>query len=265
MIFIAYIIAGIFTGILSGWVGAGGGIIIVPVMLWLSAQQGVSTTLSMHLAVTTSLGFIMVNSLYTTFHHYRSRNLVVSLFKHIVAFVIIGALIGGQLDKIIPVFFVKTLFIIVIISVLIQSFFNRISQTEQSSTQPTYPGVLSRAIMGFSTGMLSSLVGIGGSAITNPYMQYHRYPMKKSAAMSTALAFPMGLFALSSLLAASVGMAGLPSGSFGYVYLPALIGLLIGSFLGSPLGVWMVKRVSEQTSLWLFRIVLLAVIIQMIH
>ncbi|QGP54093.1 Sulfite exporter TauE/SafE [Piscirickettsia salmonis] len=89
------------AGILSGWIGAGGGIIIVPVMLWLTAQQGVSATLSMHLAVTTSLGFIMVNSLYTTFHHHRSHNLVVSLFKHIVFFTIIGALIGGQLDKII--------------------------------------------------------------------------------------------------------------------------------------------------------------------
>ncbi|QGO78695.1 Sulfite exporter TauE/SafE (plasmid) [Piscirickettsia salmonis] len=76
MILVPYIVAGVFTGILSGWVGAGGGIVIVPVMLWLAAQQGINTTLAMHLAVTTSLGFIMVNSLYTTFHHYRSNNLV---------------------------------------------------------------------------------------------------------------------------------------------------------------------------------------------
>ncbi|QGO75269.1 Sulfite exporter TauE/SafE (plasmid) [Piscirickettsia salmonis] len=64
MILVPYIVAGVFTGILSGWVGAGGGIVIVPVMLWLAAQQGINTTLAMHLAVTTSLGFIMVNSLY---------------------------------------------------------------------------------------------------------------------------------------------------------------------------------------------------------
>lgn len=169
---------------------SGGGIIIVPVMLWLTAQQGVSATLSMHLAVTTSLGFIMVNSLYTTFHHHRSHNLVVSLFKRIVIFTIIGALIGGQLDKVILVFFVKTLFIIVIISVLIQSFFNRISQAGQRRTQPTYPSFLSRAILGFSVGILSSLVGIGGSAMTNPYMQYHRYPMKKAQRCQRHWHFP---------------------------------------------------------------------------
>ncbi|MGJ3495511.1 Sulfite exporter TauE/SafE (plasmid) [Piscirickettsia salmonis] len=265
MVLAAYIIAGVFTGILSGWVGAGGGIIIVPVMLWLAAQQGMNAALAMHLAVTTSLGFIMVNSLYTTFHHYRSNNLVVSLFKGIFIFTVIGALIGGQLDKIIPVVFVKVLFTVIIISVLAQSFFNRIDQVRQFDCLPVYPNFLSRSIMGFSVGILASLVGIGGSAITNPYMQYHRYPMKKSAAMSTALAFPMGLFAIASLLASSIGMAGLPSGCIGYLYLPAFIGLLIGSLLGSPLGVWLVKRVSEQTSIWVFRIVLLAVIIQMVR
>ncbi|WP_155403557.1 sulfite exporter TauE/SafE family protein [Piscirickettsia salmonis] len=91
MILVPYIVAGVFTGILSGWVGAGGGIVIVPVMLWLAAQQGINTTLAMHLAVTTSLGFIMVNSLYTTFHHYRSNNLVIPLFKGTVIFTVIGA------------------------------------------------------------------------------------------------------------------------------------------------------------------------------
>ncbi|AKP74975.1 Sulfite exporter TauE/SafE (plasmid) [Piscirickettsia salmonis] len=265
MILVPYIVAGVFTGILSGWVGAGGGIVIVPVMLWLAAQQGINTTLAMHLAVTTSLGFIMVNSLYTTFHHYRSNNLVIPLFKGTVIFTVIGALIGGQLDKIIPVAFVKILFTVIIISVLVQSFFNRINQVGRFECQPMYPGFLSRSIMGFSVGILASLVGIGGSAITNPYMQYHRYPMKKSAAMSTALAFPMGLFALASLLASSVGMVGLPYGSVGYLYLPAFTGLLIGSLLGSPLGVWLVKRASEQISVWVFRIILLAVVIQMVR
>ncbi|ODN42182.1 sulfite exporter TauE/SafE family protein [Piscirickettsia litoralis] len=261
MIFLIYIIVGIFTGILSGWVGAGGGIIIVPVMLELTTGQGISSELGMHLAVTTSLGFIMVNSLYTTFHHHRSKNLVIPLFKRIAIFAIIGALVGGQLDKVIPTFWIKILFTVTIIGVFIQSFLNRTGSLNQ---QPVYPGGLSRATMGVSVGVLASLVGVGGSAITNPYMLHHHYPMKKSAAMSTALAFPMGLFAIASLLVSSVGLSGLPAGSLGYLYLPAFVGLLVGSFIGSPLGVMIVKRVPEKASVWLFRVVLLAVIMQML-
>ncbi|QGO14652.1 Sulfite exporter TauE/SafE (plasmid) [Piscirickettsia salmonis] len=68
-----------------------------------------------------------------------------------------------------------------------------------------------------------------------------------------------------TLLASSVGMVGLPYGSVGYLYLPAFTGLLIGSLLGSPLGVWLVKRASEQISVWVFRIILLAVVIQMVR
>jgi len=262
MILAVFILTGIFAGILSGWIGAGGGIIIVPVMLFLTAREGIDPSLAVHLSITTSLAFIMVNSIYTTFHHHKNGHLLFPLFKRIVIFVIMGALVGSQLDLILPSLWPKVIFIALMLVVLVQSF---LQKHQNINSQHIIPGVASRASIGLLIGTLSAIVGVGGSTITNPYMLHYKYPMKQCAAMSTALAIPMGFFAISTLMVHSIGMSSLPSGSVGFIYIPAFVGLLIGSFIGSPLGVFIVKRVSNKFSIWFFRCVLFAVLVQMFY
>ncbi|TNF69937.1 MAG: sulfite exporter TauE/SafE family protein [Gammaproteobacteria bacterium] len=260
MILITYIIAGIIAGILAGWIGAGGGVIIIPLMLWISQYQHIPFPIAMHLAVATSLAFIMVNALYSSYKHHRQRNIIYPIVKFAIPTILIGAIVGALLGKIIPSEAIKIIFLLVIISVFIKTFIN----LDKHHHNPIMPSKVSCATMGAATGMLASLVGIGGSGVVNPYMQHYHYPMKNAAAMSATLAFPMGFFATVATVATSLHASSLPAYSLGYLYLPAFIGLLVGSLIGTPIGVKIVKKCPEKISIWVFRIVLIFVIIEMI-
>ena len=58
--------------------------------------------------------------------------------------------------------------------------------------------------------------------------------------------------------------AGIPAYSLGYLYFPAFCGLLVGSVIGTPIGIRIVKKCPEAVSLWLFRLILIYVIIDML-
>ncbi|MCF6764435.1 sulfite exporter TauE/SafE family protein [Thiotrichales bacterium 19S3-7] len=260
MILITYIIAGVIAGILAGWIGAGGGVIIIPLMLWISQYQHIPFPIAMHLAVATSLAFIMVNALYSSYKHHRQDNIIYPIVKSAIPTILIGAVIGALLGKVLPSESIKIIFLLVILAVFIKTFIH----LDKQNHTPVMPSKLSAMSMGATTGILASLVGIGGSGVVNPYMQHYHYPMKNAAAMSATLAFPMGFFATIATVATSIHAANLPSYSLGYLYLPAFIGLLIGSLIGTPIGVRIVKKCPENLSVWLFRLVLVFVIIEMI-
>ncbi|HHO59657.1 MAG TPA: hypothetical protein ENJ64_05395, partial [Thiotrichales bacterium] len=58
-----YLLLGAVAGLLAGLLGVGGGLIIVPVLAWVFAQQGFSSSIIMHMAVATSLATIVLTSL----------------------------------------------------------------------------------------------------------------------------------------------------------------------------------------------------------
>jgi uncharacterized membrane protein YfcA len=66
------------------------------------------------------------------------------------------------------------------------------------------------------------------------------------------------------MLISSYNTLGIPQYSFGYLYLPAFLGLLVGSFFGIPIGIRIVKKCPEKISLWLFRLILIYVVIDML-
>ena len=220
LLLIAYIIGGVGAGILAGWVGAGGGVIIIPMMILISKYQEIPANVSIHLAVSTSLSFIMINALYGSYKHYKSGHLTLLIVKMAVPTILIGTIIGTILGKFMSAIAIETIFTLTILTVLIKTF---IRKKDHYSLEAQLPSKLSCRIMGLCTGVLASLVGIGGSGIVNPYMQHYHYPMKNCAATSTALAFPMGLFATVVTLLSSFYTPQLPNYTLGYLYLPAFI------------------------------------------
>ncbi|MBF0420445.1 MAG: sulfite exporter TauE/SafE family protein, partial [Magnetococcales bacterium] len=71
MFFVAALATGLAAGIIAGMFGVGGGIIIVPALLFLFAKMGINQDVIMHLAVGTSLATIVVTNISATFNHHR--------------------------------------------------------------------------------------------------------------------------------------------------------------------------------------------------
>jgi uncharacterized membrane protein YfcA len=203
----------------------------------------------------------MINALYNSYKHYKHGHLIFTILKNAFPAILIGAILGTIIGQLMSARIIETLFATILIISLVKTFSIRRIAIEAAAIMPSKKSCF---FLGSATGVLSSIVGIGGSSIVNPYMQHYNYPMKNCAAMSAATGFPVALIATITMLISSYHALGIPSYSLGYLYLPAFLGLLIGSVLGTPIGVRIVKKCPETISLWLFRFILIYVIIDMI-
>ena len=257
---LSFIVLGVIVGILAGWLGVGGGILIVPLMMWLGIQQGVSENMALHCAVATSLGFITLNSLYASWNHRRYGSLPVDVFKIVLPFMVAGTLLGASVAWLLPVFWIDTIFVLLLSGILLRSFVT----PGRNRPRTSQPGRVSCISVGLGAGVLASVVGIGGATVINPYMIHYQYSMKQAAAMSNALACPMGVSAIVMMSMAQAPLPNVPGYTMGYIYAPAIIGLVTGAFFGVPLGVRLVRYVSEKLSRHLFRSLLCGIMACMV-
>ena len=86
-------------------------------------------------------------------------------------------------------------------------------------------------------GIISSLVGIGGGAITIPLMILCNIDVKKAVGTSAALGFPIAVAGAIGYIYNGLDEPNLPEFSLGYIYLPALIGVVAGTLVTVPIGV----------------------------
>ena len=63
-----YLIAGAFAGLLAGLFGIGGGMIIVPALIYIFKAQGVPEAALTHIGIGTSLATIIVTSILSLIH-----------------------------------------------------------------------------------------------------------------------------------------------------------------------------------------------------
>ena len=86
-------------------------------------------------------------------------------------------------------------------------------------------------------GFFSGLVGIGGGSLSVPFMVWCNVPIHNAVATSAALGLPIALANVAGHVLSSAPIEGLPAGSYGYIYLPALALVAMASVLTAPLGV----------------------------
>ena len=111
--------------------------------------------------------------------------------------------------------------------------------------------------------IISSLVGIGGGVITIPLMVMHNIPMRNAIGISAALGFPIALAGTLGYIWNGWGNTHLPSFSVGYVYLPALVGIVIGTFMTVPLGAKVAHSIPVPALKRIFALILMFLAIDM--
>ena len=94
-VLISCIVLGSIVGFLAGLLGIGGGLIIVPALVYLLPMVGVSSDVVMPMALGTSLGAIVITSTSAAYAHHRKSNIPWSLAKQLMILVAVGALIGA--------------------------------------------------------------------------------------------------------------------------------------------------------------------------
>lgn len=91
-------------------------------------------------------------------------------------------------------------------------------------------------------GAVSSLVGIGGGTLSVPFMTWCNIKLHQAIGTSAAIGFPIAAAGAVGYIANGWAQDALPAYSLGFVYLPALLGLVMASVITAPFGARLAHR-----------------------
>jgi uncharacterized membrane protein YfcA len=119
------------------------------------------------------------------------------------------------------------------------------------------PGQVGLFGVGGAIGLVSSMVGAGGGFLSVPFMAWCNVKVHNAVATSAALGLPIAIAGTVGFVIAGWGMQGMPPGSVGYIYLPALGAIVVASMLMAPVGArtahrWPVKKLKRAFALLLY-------------
>jgi uncharacterized membrane protein YfcA len=223
---------GLATGFLAGLLGIGGGMIMVPFITLILGHRGVAPDLAVKMAIATSMATIVFTSVSSVRAHHKRGAVRWDLVRGLAPGIVAGSLLGS-----LGVFAVlKGSWLAVFFGLFVG--FSATQMFRDRKPQPTrqMPGAAGQFGAGSGIGFLSGLVGAGGGFISVPFMTWCNVPIHNAVATSAALGFPIAVANVVGYVASGLGLAGLPAGSLGYIWLPALVVIASCSVFTAPLG-----------------------------
>jgi uncharacterized membrane protein YfcA len=240
-IFAAYAAVGAFIGVLAGLLGLGGGVVIVPALLYTLPYFGV-TGQAYHMAIGTSMASIIFTSFSSVMAHNRRGSVHWDVVTWFTPGIVAGTLAGGSIAVLLPARALVVIFALFLLYVGVQMLRN--TSPKPSRRLPAKPCL---AGVGGGIGLFSTFVGIGGGTLTIPFLTMCNIPLREAIGTSSGVGMSIALFGSLSYILNGWGEPGLPAWSFGFIYLPALLGLAMGSMTTAPLGARLAYKVSVPT------------------
>lgn len=267
-IFLICVLLGSIVGFCAGLLGIGGGLIIVPALVYLLPQLGIEAQLVMPMALATSLATIVVTSLSAALAHHRNNNIPWSLAKQLMIAIAFGSLLGAFIADVLSVNALKNTFAIAVFILSSYMFISigkaRKIKAVDNTEGEKLPASIVIKLIGFFTGILASLMGIAGGAILVPVLGYFKVSLRQAIGVATVSGMVVAIFGVIGYVIAGFGEENLPKYSLGYVYLPALLGIIITSSFFAPIGVKTASKVPVSTIKKAFAIFLMLVAVKMI-
>ena len=255
---LVYLVMGLFVGLFAGLLGIGGGTLLVPLMVFVFTAQGFENERILHLAIGTSLASIVFTSISSIRAHHARGAVLWPVFKNSALFLIVGTLLGSLFADSLDPKILASLFMVFAFYSAAQLILN----IKPKSTR-NLPSRIGLGVGASLVGVLSSLVGVGGGVITIPLMVMCNIPMRNAVGTSAALGLPIAAAGTIGYVSTGLGENLMPSLSVGYVYLPALAGIVFGTFITVPFGAKLAHSLPVGTLKKIFAFVLLGLAIKM--
>lgn len=212
---------GIFTGVVGALLGLGGGVVIVPYLVFMAHYEP-------QLAIGTSMFVVLMNAVSGAFGYIRQRLACTSAAISFSLATIPGAFLGSYAASYLQGRLFFGVFGLFFLGIAF-NMFRKANQDGEENGVTTVPehynkklGIICSVFVGF----LASVLGIGGGVIHVPFMIYIlRFPVKVAIATSTCI------------LAVSA-VAGAASHAYlGHIVWGAGLALGIGAAVGAQIGV----------------------------
>lgn len=255
-LFLLSMLVGVIAGLLAGLFGLGGGVVIVPALVWIFSAQQFPEQQIMIMAVATSLATIIVTSVSSMLTHHKLGTILWGRVFRLSPGILLGAGIGAGIADYLAAELLRWFFIGYLFYVGIRMAMQATPVTNGKKIDKWLDYCVGNGI-----GLLSSILGIGGGTLTVPYLVGRLVPMKNAVAISSACGLPIAVSGTVVYAYLGWNKAFLPEWSMGYVYLPALLGIVVCSIFTAPLGAWLVyilpaKKLKRYFSVVIFLIAL---------
>jgi len=237
--FALFLATGAMVGLLAGLLGVGGGLIVVPILLYLLPHLGIDSSQITHMAVATSLATIVITSIASVKAHNRHGTVIWWVFRAMTPGIVLGGIIGSTAARYIDSDNLKTVFGIFALLIAVQMIF-KFRPPEKSRE----PGKLRLFFSGGIIGSFSTLVGIGGGSLTVPYLIFWKTNMARAVGTSSAIGLPLSISGTIGFIISGWGAPELPHWSLGYVFLPAFFGIVMVSSFTAPIGARLASKIS---------------------
>lgn len=255
-----YLGAGLMTGVIAGLLGVGGGLVMVPVLTWAFAAQGFPAAYNIHFALGTSLAVIVPTSLASLRAHHAHGAVDWSLVRRITPGIVLGTLLGGSMAVWLPDRDLKIFFVLFLFYAATQMLLGFKPQASRG-----LPGAVGMGVAGGVIGLVSSWVGIGGGTLSVPFQTWCNVGLHRAIGTSSALGLPIALAGAAGYAFSGQAVAALPAWSWGFVYLPAFLGLALGTALTAPWGAKLAHRLPVAKLKKVFAALLYLIAVRMAH
>ncbi|WP_306118227.1 MULTISPECIES: sulfite exporter TauE/SafE family protein [unclassified Roseitalea] len=257
----ALLATGAVAGILSGLLGVGGGIVIVPVLFVVLMGLGVDETVLMHVAIGTSLATIIFTGFMSARSHWSKGAVDTALLARwgppIAIGVVAGTVVGGNIAG------AALTLIFALIAAIVAV--NMAVRPARTTGQRPMPGTPLREALGLGIGGFSVLMGIGGGTLTVPILSFFDYPIRRAVGTAAAIGLIIAVPGAIGFAWFGFGQATLPPFSIGYVNVLGVAAIVPASMLTAPLGARIAHAVAPAVLRWCFAGFLALTSATMIH
>ncbi|MCQ6275609.1 sulfite exporter TauE/SafE family protein [Bacillus sp. V3B] len=266
---IILLILGLLAGTIGSLIGLGGGIIIVPALLFLGGSTSLISEVTPQIAAGTSLLVIIFAGLSSTIAYYKQKT--VDYKSGLILFIgggpagILGAWVNKQLNVDTFSFWFGFFMIFISFVLMFKDKFKPLKRNLNKGVWSTYTDSfgneqtygfqpITGIIIAFIVGFLGGLLGIGGGSLMVPTLiLLFRFPVHTAVATSMLLLF---------LTSTTSSIAYIYMGNVNWIFGLALIP---GAWLGGKIGPKINQKLPSKTVVILLRIVLIIVGVQLIY
>ena len=239
------LIIGALAGFLGGLFGLGGGVIVVPGLMFLLDLADIfpgtdypSNTVAL-VAVATSMASIVFTTMASSISQIRRNAVDWLIVRDWILFLVFGVLLATWIASSLPALAIK-----LFIGLFIASIATLMVTTWEPDPNRKLPGKFGTGVIASFGGFICGLAGIGGGNVVVPTLLFFNTKVIQATAAASTLGIVISIAGTAGYVLNGWTEA-IPS-ALGYVYLPALMPIALACILFAPLGVHVAHKTESQ-------------------